>query len=44
VLARSTPAHPSEVTTTINLSHATDKQVAPRTDIFTERRPAMYRF
>jgi len=44
ILARSFPDNPIELVARIDLAEARNKKVAPRTDIFAERRPAMYRF
>lgn len=44
VLARTDESHPAEAVAEIDLALARDKQVAPKTDIFAERRPGLYRF
>jgi predicted amidohydrolase len=44
ILARSTPTESSEAVAQVNLNDALDKSVAPKTDIFVERRPELYRY
>jgi predicted amidohydrolase len=44
VVARTTPGHSQEVIAEIDLADAANKQIAARTDIFDERRPALYRY
>jgi len=44
VLARGDEDHPDAAVAEIDLAEASDKCVAPRTDIFDERRASLYRF
>lgn len=44
ILARTGPENPSELVIEINAAAAADKLVAPKTDLFDERRPGLYRF
>lgn len=44
VLAQTHEPEPGEVVAEIDLCEAHDKLVAPKTDIFAERRPGLYRF
>jgi predicted amidohydrolase len=44
ILARSTPAQSSEAVAEIDLAEAHDKTVAPKTDIFAERKRELYRY
>ncbi len=44
VLARTGPDRPAEAIADIDLAQAADKNVAPRTDVFTERKPHLYRY
>jgi len=44
MLALSDPNESSAVIATLDLAEAGQKRVAPKTDVFAERRPALYRF
>lgn len=44
IRAQGDPLHPAEVVAEIDLAEASNKLVAPRTDVFEERTPALYRF
>ena len=44
LLAQTRRDTPSEAVATVDLNQANDKRVAPRTDVFGERRPGAYRF
>src|SRR6185503_18166854 len=44
ILMKTGPDQPAEAVVDIDLSHAADKLVAPRTHVFNERQPAIYRY